>query len=84
MVAILPVQDEPDRFTEQWWADVLLGNPLKLAGLVLLAVVTRFVLHRLIDRLVARAAQVSSVAKLRMPASASDPARAPCHLAPNA
>jgi small conductance mechanosensitive channel len=57
MVAILPVQDEPDRFTEQWWADVLLGNPLKLVGLVLLGVVTRYVVHRLIDRLVARAAR---------------------------
>lgn len=57
MVAILPVQDEPDRFTGEWWADVLLGNPLKLIGLVLLGVVTRYVLHRLIDRLVARAAR---------------------------
>jgi small conductance mechanosensitive channel len=57
MVAILPVQDEPERFTEQWWADVLLGNTLKLVGLVLLGLVTRYVLHRLIDRLVARAAQ---------------------------
>ncbi len=57
MVAILPVQDEPDRFTGEWWADVLLGNPLKLVGLVLLGVVTRYVLHRLIDRLVARAAK---------------------------
>jgi len=57
MVAILPVQDEPERFTEQWWADVLLGNTLKLVGLVLLGLVTRYVLHRLIDRVVARAAQ---------------------------
>jgi small conductance mechanosensitive channel len=56
MVAILPVQDEPERFTEQWWADVLLGNTLKLLGLLLLGVITRYVLHRLIDRLVARAA----------------------------
>ena len=57
MVAILPVQDEPERFTEQWWADVLLGNTLRLVGLVLLGLVTRYVLHRLIDRVVARAAQ---------------------------
>ena len=45
MVAILPVQDEPERFTEQWWADVLLGNTLKLVGLLLLGLVTRYVLH---------------------------------------
>ncbi|MGH8824050.1 MAG: mechanosensitive ion channel family protein [Jiangellaceae bacterium] len=55
MVATLPTQDEPERFTSDWWADVLLGNTLKLAGLLLLGLVARYVLHRLIDRMVARA-----------------------------
>ena len=36
-------------------ADVLIGRPLTILGLLLLFVVTRWVLHRLIDRLVARA-----------------------------
>jgi len=36
-------------------ADVLIGTPLAIAGLVLLALVIRWVLHKLVDRLVARA-----------------------------
>jgi moderate conductance mechanosensitive channel len=48
--------NEPERFSEDWWADVLVDNPLKLAGLLLIALLTRYLLHRLIDRGVARAA----------------------------
>src|SRR5215207_8653447 len=47
---------EPERFSEEWWVDVLLGNPLKLVVLLLLAVLARYLLHRLIDHGVARAA----------------------------
>jgi small-conductance mechanosensitive channel len=36
-------------------ADVLIGAPLAIAGLVLLAFVVRWLLHRLVDRVVARA-----------------------------
>ena len=36
-------------------ADVIIGRPLTIVGLLLLLVVTRWVLHRLVDRLVARA-----------------------------
>ena len=36
-------------------ADVLIGRPLTILGLLLLFVVLRWILHRLIDRLVARA-----------------------------
>jgi moderate conductance mechanosensitive channel len=39
-------------------ADVLVGKPLTLLGLALLGLVARWVLHRLVDRLVARAAGV--------------------------
>jgi small-conductance mechanosensitive channel len=46
---------EPERFTQEWWTDVLLDNPLKLLGLLILAVVVRYLAHRLIDRFVARA-----------------------------
>ena len=36
-------------------ADVLIGRPLAVIGLIVLLFVVRWVLHRLIDRLVARA-----------------------------
>ena len=49
--------DTQERFSDEWWGDVLLGNPLKLAALLVLAVVVRYLLHRMIDRLVVRAAQ---------------------------
>jgi moderate conductance mechanosensitive channel len=48
---------QPERFSEDWWVDVLLDNPVKLAVLFLLAVLTRYLLHRLIDRGVVRAAE---------------------------
>src|SRR5919106_4480302 len=51
------VIDTPERFSNEWWGDVLLGNPLKLAALLVLAVVVRYLVHRMIDRLVMRAAQ---------------------------
>ncbi len=38
-----------------WFADWLIGKPLALLGLVLLALVARWILHRLVDRLVKRA-----------------------------
>ncbi len=58
MVLTTGTQDgqQPERFSEDWWIDVLLDNPLKLVGLLLLAVLARYLLHRLIDRGVARAA----------------------------
>jgi moderate conductance mechanosensitive channel len=58
MVLIVGAQDgqQPERFTEEWWVDVLLDNPVKLVILFLLAVLTRYLLHRLIDHGVARAA----------------------------
>ena len=49
--------DTQERFSDEWWGDVLLGNPLKLATLLVLAIVVRYLLHRVIDRLVVRAAQ---------------------------
>jgi small conductance mechanosensitive channel len=51
------VIDTPERFSNEWWGDVLLGNPLKLAALLVLAVVVRYLVHRMIDRLVMRAVQ---------------------------
>ena len=38
-----------------WFADWLIGKPLALLGLVLLGLVARWILHRLVDRLVKRA-----------------------------
>lgn len=39
------------------WADVLIGKPLAIAGIVLLAAVLRWVLHRVVDRIARRAEQ---------------------------
>jgi moderate conductance mechanosensitive channel len=49
--------DEPERFTAGWWGEVLLDKPLQIAGLLILALLARYLAHRLIDRLVARAAE---------------------------
>jgi moderate conductance mechanosensitive channel len=38
-------------------ADILIGTPLAIAGLVVLGLLVRWVLHRLVDRLVTRAEQ---------------------------
>jgi len=38
-----------------WFADVLIGKPLALVSLLLLGLVVRWILHRLVDRLVSRA-----------------------------
>ena len=56
--------DTPERFSNEWWGDVLLGNPLKLAALLVLAVVVRYLVHRMIDRLVMRAAQTEPPERL--------------------
>ncbi|TDE00602.1 mechanosensitive ion channel family protein, partial [Jiangella asiatica] len=55
-VAAIPAADatDGDRFSGEWWADVLLDVPLRLAGLVLIAVVVRYLLHKIIDRMVRR------------------------------
>jgi small-conductance mechanosensitive channel len=58
------VIDTPERFSNEWWGDVLLGNPLKLAALLVLAVVVRYLVHRMIDRLVMRAAQTEPPERL--------------------
>lgn len=44
---------ESPRFAE--WADVLIGKPLAIAGLVLLALAIRWLLHRAADRVAGRA-----------------------------
>ncbi len=41
--------------TAAWFANQLIGTPLALLGLLLLGLVIRWVLHRLVDRLVKRA-----------------------------
>ena len=56
--------DTPERFSNEWWGDVLLGNPLKLAALLVLAVVVRYLVHRIIDRLVMRAARTEPPERL--------------------
>lgn len=48
-------EDWPDRFTEEWWIEIMLGVPLKITILVLVAFITRYILHRVFDRLVRRA-----------------------------
>jgi moderate conductance mechanosensitive channel len=58
------VIDTPERFSNEWWGDVLLGNPLRLAALLVLAVVVRYLVHRMIDRLVMRAVQAEPPERL--------------------
>jgi small conductance mechanosensitive channel len=43
-----------DRFTARWWRDAALDVPPKLAGLIIGAIILRYILHRFIKRLVAR------------------------------
>ncbi|HEX6335619.1 MAG TPA: mechanosensitive ion channel family protein [Jiangellaceae bacterium] len=45
----------PERYSGDWWLEVLLDIPLKIIGLILLAFIARYVLHRLINRMVHRA-----------------------------
>lgn len=46
-----------DRFSSEWWADLLLGKPLQLVLLLLIALIVRYVLHKLINRVVTRAVE---------------------------
>jgi moderate conductance mechanosensitive channel len=48
-------QDTPERFSGEWWVIVLLDIPLRIAGLVLVALTVRYLVHKVIDRLVRRA-----------------------------
>ena len=49
------VRDATHNDTAARYADVLIGKPLALLGLVLLALVARWALHRMVDRVVSRA-----------------------------
>ena len=44
----------PNRFSSEWWRDVLLDVPLRLVVLVLIGLLLRYLLHKIINRLVAR------------------------------
>ena len=48
-------EEEPERYSGDWWLDVLLDVPLKVAGLILLALIARYVLHKIVNRMVHRA-----------------------------
>ena len=48
-------EEEPERYSGDWWLDVLLDIPLRVVGLILLAFIARYLLHRLINRLALRA-----------------------------
>ena len=49
------VLDETGSERAAWFADWMIGKPLALIGLLLLGLVIRWILHRLVDRLVRRA-----------------------------
>lgn len=53
-IVAAPDLTEAERYSAQWWRDVLLDVPLRLAGLILIAVVTRYLLHKFINRMVRR------------------------------
>jgi small conductance mechanosensitive channel len=48
-------EEEPERYSGDWWLDVLLDIPLKVVGLILLAFIGRYLLHKVIERMVHRA-----------------------------
>lgn len=48
-------EELPERYSGDWWLEVLLDIPLKTIGLILLAFIARYVLHKLINRMVHRA-----------------------------
>ncbi|NED97469.1 mechanosensitive ion channel family protein [Phytoactinopolyspora alkaliphila] len=54
VVRLLVEEEGPERFTGEWWTGVLLDKPLRLAGLILLTLVIRYLLHKVIARVVER------------------------------
>ncbi|HEU4541288.1 MAG TPA: mechanosensitive ion channel family protein [Jiangellaceae bacterium] len=52
---IAQVEEEPEQYSGDWWMEILLDIPLKVVGLIVLAFITRYVLHKLINRMVHRA-----------------------------
>jgi moderate conductance mechanosensitive channel len=53
-VVAAPDLTEAERYSAEWWRDVLLDVPLRLAGLILIAIVLRYVAHKFINRMVRR------------------------------
>lgn len=49
-----PDVTEAEQYSAEWWRDVLLDVPLRLAGLVVIAVAARYLLHKFINRMVRR------------------------------
>lgn len=56
--------DAPEQFSRSWWGDMLLDLPLKIAGLILVGLVVRYLVHRLTDRVVARMANTVPPARV--------------------
>lgn len=44
----------PERFSGEWWGDVLLDIPARIVGLIVVGLIARYLLSKVIDRLVAR------------------------------
>jgi small-conductance mechanosensitive channel len=57
-------QDAPEQFSGEWWRERLLDIPLQLAGLIVIAVIVRYLLRKLIDRLVASAEQTGQPSRV--------------------
>ncbi|AYY12304.1 mechanosensitive ion channel family protein [Actinobacteria bacterium YIM 96077] len=55
MTLFLQEQDDgPERFSGDWWVDILLDRPAQLIGLVVAALIVRYLIHKVIKRVVAR------------------------------
>ena len=68
--------DRPARFSGAWWVDALVGAPLRIAVVVVLALVLRWLVHRGVDRLTARVVSGERALRGRAPAvlaRATDP-----------
>ncbi len=53
-VTLVPDDISTERFSPAWWADVLLGAPLRVLLILVAAVLARYLVRKAIDRLVAR------------------------------
>ena len=48
-------EQPPDRFSSDWWVNVLIDIPLRVTVLILVALIVRYLIHKVIGRLVRRA-----------------------------
>ncbi len=64
-----PNAPDPERYSRQWWVDTVLGVPLTILLILVVALVARWLAHRGVDRLVRRIANSQERERERVPAA---------------